>query len=116
MEICEAITQQLLQILAAHNVKINEEKSVLLPTTTMELLGFNIADGTITLPNRRKDKLVSALRRVFDATHITKRNRQQILGLVEAAQLGMSEVDLIRERALINEIIQSIPEDNAFSP
>lgn len=116
MDTCEIITQQLLQVLAAHNVKVDEEKSVLLQTTTMELLVFNIDNGNITLPNRRKNKLVSALRRVFDATHITKRNRQQILGLVEAAQVGMTDVDLIREQALINEVIQSIPEDNAFSP
>lgn len=94
---CAIITQQLLQILAVNSVKVNHDKSTLLPTTTMEVLRFTIADGFITLPTRRKDKLVNSLRRLFEATHMTKRHRQQILGLIEAAQLGIADVDLIRE-------------------
>lgn len=48
----------------------------------------------------------------MNAQQLTKRGRQKILGLIEAAQLAMSQIDLTKERALLNEVVQSIPEGN----
>lgn len=44
---------------------------------------------------------------------MSKRHRQRILGLLEAAAPGISQVNLSMKRALLNEIIQNIPEENA---
>lgn len=81
-----AITDQLPQALAAYSykysyihlydIRINAEKYILLSTTTMEVLGFTIDQGK--LPTRRKEKLITAIHDIFDATSISKRHCRRI--------------------------------------
>lgn len=113
-DVCHQIVNELINILNRPRVSLNYQKSVSTPATTMEVLGFTISKGKIILPIKRREKLINNLRSALEAQSMSKRGRQRILSLVKAWQLAIGHIDLTKERALLNEVVQSIPEGNAY--
>lgn len=70
----------------------------------MEVLGFTVAKGKIILPIKRREKLISNLINGLATQSMPKRGRQRILGLIDAAQLAIGHIDLMKERAPLNEV------------
>lgn len=114
-EVCQQIVNELINILMKYDIMINYKKSVLTPATTMEVLGFTVSKGKIVLSIKRREKLINSLRGAVAAQGMMKRGRQRILGLIEAAQLAINQIYLTKERALLNEVIQTIPEGNCHN-
>lgn len=50
--------------------------------------------GSIILAVKRRERLIDCLRKAAQAEQLSKRARRRILGLIEAAQLAISHIDL----------------------
>lgn len=87
---CQLIVNELVNVLNRNNITINYQKAVLTPATTMEVLGFTMSKGKIILPIKRIEKLIDNLRNGLAAQSMSKRGRQRIVGLIEAAQSATS--------------------------
>lgn len=60
----------------------------------MDMLGFTVRKGKIILPLKRQEKLIDNLKGAMMAERLSKRARQRILELIEAAQLAISHIRL----------------------
>ena len=66
---------------------INEDKSVLIPTQCLEYLG-NVIDSetmTVTLPKRRRDKIIQSCKQLFHSDWDKIRNVVKAIGFLVAA-------------------------------
>ena len=79
-------TTMAIELLESLGFTLNQEKSILTPTQTIEFLGFTINSNTMTisLPNEKITKLQKLCRQIMSASKPKLRSIAQLLGLLES--------------------------------
>ncbi len=79
-------TTMAIELLESLGFTLNQEKSILTPTQTIEFLGFTVNSNTMTisLPNEQITKLQKLCRQIMSASKPKLRSIAQLLGLLES--------------------------------
>lgn len=95
------------KLLMQRNIKINERKSVMQPTTELEALGYTVGE-TVKVRKERKESLIKTIQHALQLEQLSKRQRARIIGKV--LFISIRDENVRKQLQPLYAILQKLPD------